>query len=102
MYVLACILTYGDRGRDICCDLAGSQESAPELGVGYELEYQRAAGCRPLMRLGKLNFESRSGFINGCNHFVKEGVAVRRRGDIWNRRGTIIDVIVDDGGATET
>ena len=37
MYVLACIPIYGDRGRDFCCDPAGSQESAPELGVGYEL-----------------------------------------------------------------
>jgi len=31
MYVLACIPIYGDRGRDLCCDPAGSQESAPEL-----------------------------------------------------------------------
>ena len=37
MYVLACIPIYGDRGRDLCCDPAGSQESAPELGVGCEL-----------------------------------------------------------------
>jgi hypothetical protein len=37
MYVLACIPIYGDRGRDLCCDIASSQESAPELGVGYEL-----------------------------------------------------------------
>ena len=34
MYVLACIHIYGDRRRDFCCDLAGSSESAPELGVG--------------------------------------------------------------------
>ena len=44
MYVLACIPIYGDRGRDLCCDPAGSQESAPELGVGYEL----AIKTRPL------------------------------------------------------
>ena len=37
MYVLACIPIYGDRGRDFCCDPAGSQESAPELGLGCEL-----------------------------------------------------------------
>jgi hypothetical protein len=42
MYVLACILTYGHRGRDICCDPAGSQEGAPELGVGYELVIKNA------------------------------------------------------------
>jgi hypothetical protein len=35
MYVLACILIYGDRRRDLCCDPAGSQESTPELGVGF-------------------------------------------------------------------
>ena len=44
MYVLACIPIYGDRGRDFCCDPAGSQESAPELGVGCEL----AIKTRPL------------------------------------------------------
>ena len=27
-------LFYGDRGKDLCCDSPGSQESAPELGVG--------------------------------------------------------------------
>ena len=37
MYVLACIPIYGDRGRDLCCDPAGSQESAPELRLGCEL-----------------------------------------------------------------
>ena len=42
IYVLACIPIYGDRGRDLCCDLADSQESAPELGVGYELAIKNA------------------------------------------------------------
>lgn len=42
MYVLACILIYGDRWRDICFDPAGSQEGAPELGVGYELVVKNA------------------------------------------------------------
>jgi hypothetical protein len=42
MYVLACIPIYGDRGRDLCCDPAGSQERAPELGVGCELAIKRA------------------------------------------------------------
>ena len=35
MYVLACIPFYGGCGRDLCCDPAGSQESASELGVGF-------------------------------------------------------------------
>jgi acyl-CoA synthetase (AMP-forming)/AMP-acid ligase II len=34
IYVLACIPIYGDRGRDSCCDPAGSQESALELRLG--------------------------------------------------------------------
>ena len=42
MYVLACIPIYGDRGRDFCCDPAGSQESAPELRVGCELAIKNA------------------------------------------------------------
>ena len=42
MYVLACIPLYGDRGRDICCDPADSQENAPELGVGCELAIKNA------------------------------------------------------------
>jgi hypothetical protein len=42
MYVLACIPIYGDRGRDLCCDPAGSQESAPELGEGCELAIKNA------------------------------------------------------------
>jgi hypothetical protein len=42
MYVLACIPIYSDRRRDLCCDPAGSQESAPELGVGYELAIKNA------------------------------------------------------------
>jgi helicase len=33
---LACIHIYGDRGRNFCCDPAGSQESAPELRLGCE------------------------------------------------------------------
>jgi hypothetical protein len=36
-FTLACIPIYDDRGRDLCGDPAGSQESAPELGVGSEL-----------------------------------------------------------------
>ena len=42
MYVLACIPIYVDCGRDLCCDPAGSQESAPELGVGYEVAIKNA------------------------------------------------------------
>jgi hypothetical protein len=40
MYVLARVSIYGGRGRHFCSDPAGSQESAPELGLGYEL-YQK-------------------------------------------------------------
>jgi|GEM_PF-6000525 hypothetical protein len=42
MYVLACIPIYGDCGRDFCCNPTGSQESAPELGVGYEFAIKNA------------------------------------------------------------
>jgi hypothetical protein len=42
MYVLACVPIYGDCGRDFCCNPAGSQESAPELGVGYEFAIKDA------------------------------------------------------------
>jgi len=42
MYVLACIPNYGGRGRYLCCDPEGSQECAPELGVGYELAIKNA------------------------------------------------------------
>ena len=42
MYVLACIPIYGGRGRDLHCDPAASQESSPELGVGYELAIKNA------------------------------------------------------------
>jgi hypothetical protein len=42
MYVLACIPIYGDCGRDFCCNPAGSQESTPELGVGYKFAIKNA------------------------------------------------------------
>jgi hypothetical protein len=42
MYVLACIPIYGDRGRDLRCDPASSQESAPELGGRLRTRYQNA------------------------------------------------------------
>jgi hypothetical protein len=41
MYVLACIPIYSDRWRDSCCDPVGSQESAPEVGLGCELPRRR-------------------------------------------------------------
>jgi hypothetical protein len=53
MYVLACIPIYGDCGRDSCCNPAGSQESAPELGIGYIFAIKNA----PL-----------SGSLNTCRH----------------------------------
>ncbi len=43
MYVLACLRIYGDCGRDLCGDPAGSQESAPELKVSYEPAIKNAA-----------------------------------------------------------
>jgi hypothetical protein len=39
---VGCLLVYGDRGRDLCFDPAGSQESAPEFGVAYELAIKNA------------------------------------------------------------
>jgi hypothetical protein len=61
MYVLACIPIYGDCGRDFCCNPAGSQESAPELGVGYEFAIKNA----PL-----------SGSLNTCRHIGTNPVSV--------------------------
>jgi len=47
IYVLACIPIYGHRGRDFCCDPAGSQESAPEmrLGCGLRPECAKSPCC---------------------------------------------------------
>ncbi len=70
MYVLACIPIYGDRGRDFCCDPAGSQESAPELGVGYEFAIKNA----PL-----------SGSLNTCLHFSTNRFLDEWFGDLVRR-----------------
>jgi hypothetical protein len=43
MYVLACIPVYGDRGRDFCFDRPGSQEGAPECGLGCGTGHQKPA-----------------------------------------------------------
>jgi hypothetical protein len=55
IHVLACIPTYGDRGRGFCFDPAGPQESAQEFGLGCasrfairlapELESPGVLGC---------------------------------------------------------
>jgi hypothetical protein len=49
---LACIPIYGDRGRDFCCNPAGSQESAPQMRLGRELAVRtrRAASMSPQPR----------------------------------------------------
>ena len=68
MYVLACIPIYGGRGRDFCCDPAGSQETAAELGV--------TAQCSSRKNLIESTEDHMMAFNVASGNHLKEGVPV--------------------------